>query len=744
MSKRQLAAIMFTDIVGYTALMGRNEKKALDLLEKNRGIHQTMIAKFNGQLLKEMGDGVMASFGNTYDAVMCSAAIRRASLQQQYQLRIGLHEGEIIIKNDDIFGEGVNIASRLEALADEGQILITESVYRNIHNKQGILTEMLGEKYLKNVSESWRLYALFVDDEILDKELARRKEPKSENKEKMKMGLIKWLIIGFVGTGLGATLWMNLSAGKRIEGFTAQEVNLLRDKTVTVLPFIGSASGWLDEFGAMAPYWISRSLLEVTEGKVIDAGSAEKYEDITKDFIERTSLDIVIEGRYFKMDAASHDLELFVDLIDLSTYEKRSLGHFKGFSSEPEKILDQATQKITSIWALSGKTRWAENPPRYDAFREYQTADKTWGSDYNKSIDHLMKAYELDTTFYEALLKISTAYGNMGRRADADSLVNFIRDQNPALDPWTQMRLEYMSVIMKDDIHQAAKIVFRMAEYDPNDVITLYNASNSAYRIGLPDQALAFGDQCLVLYPNPECRTGSFFYHPRFGSYFALGRYEEIIDELYALECVPNNWFCQAYPIKACVRLDRFDLIDTLLSMYAESTLGIANDQRDWLYEVVVKELYMMGKMEMMKRYIDHLVKSKHGHDHWGQFFNGDFEAPIEKCKAILQEDSSNYSSWGDLAFMLTNSGDTLSVHQMLSELEQRPNRKYGRGSRTYYLGTLNALVGNRKLATDLLEEAHKEGVPFGFRLYADDFRLTNLFDYPPFQELVKPREFVE
>ncbi len=147
---RQLAAIMFTDIVGYTALMGEDEEKAFELLEKNRLIQRPLIQQYNGRWLKEIGDGVLASFTTVSDAVYCAGAIQKACrVQPDLKLRIGIHEGEVVFKGEDVFGDGVNIASRLEPLAPIGGILVSESVHKNLLNKTGIETEFLREENLK-------------------------------------------------------------------------------------------------------------------------------------------------------------------------------------------------------------------------------------------------------------------------------------------------------------------------------------------------------------------------------------------------------------------------------------------------------------------------------------------------------------------------------------------------------------------------------------------------------------------
>ena len=123
---RRLAAIMFTDIVSYTALMGEDEQKAFEILRKSREIQQPIIQQFNGTWIKEIGDGVLASFPTVTEAVLCACAIQQASSQiPGLKLRIGIHQGEVVFENNDVFGDGVNIASRIQAIAAPGSIYIS-------------------------------------------------------------------------------------------------------------------------------------------------------------------------------------------------------------------------------------------------------------------------------------------------------------------------------------------------------------------------------------------------------------------------------------------------------------------------------------------------------------------------------------------------------------------------------------------------------------------------------------------
>ena len=163
-SSRQLAAIMFTDIAGYTALMDKDEEAAFDLIERNRTIHKEIIEKYNGKFLKEMGDGILASFGTVTDAVYCAGTIQLACENEPYlDLRIGIHQGEIICQGNDVFGSGVNIASRIEAIAPVGGIWVSDSVQRNIQNKKDIEIEFVNEERLKNVKQPVKIYNVKVE-----------------------------------------------------------------------------------------------------------------------------------------------------------------------------------------------------------------------------------------------------------------------------------------------------------------------------------------------------------------------------------------------------------------------------------------------------------------------------------------------------------------------------------------------------------------------------------------------------
>src|SRR5688572_11778753 len=185
---RQLVAIMFTDIVGYTALMGEDEQKAFELLKKNRRLQKPLVEQNNGRWIKELGDGVLASFNTVSDAVNTAIKIQEAcNLCKEFCLRIGIHHGEVVFEDDDIFGDVVNIASRLQALAPIGAIWISESVQNNVSNKKEIATKFVRAENLKNVKEPVRIYEVITnnaDEEenknpVVEKSTAKKMHQKS-------------------------------------------------------------------------------------------------------------------------------------------------------------------------------------------------------------------------------------------------------------------------------------------------------------------------------------------------------------------------------------------------------------------------------------------------------------------------------------------------------------------------------------------------------------------------------------
>ncbi len=162
--ERRLAAVMFTDIVGYTSLTQRDESSSLQALERHRSLLRPQFTSHGGREVKTIGDAFLVEFGSALDAVLCAVSIqqvmhdRKVARGETTSLRIGIHVGDVIESAGDILGDAVNIAARVEPLAEVGGVCISGQVFDQVRNKSGLSFTSLGEVPLKNVSSPVTVY----------------------------------------------------------------------------------------------------------------------------------------------------------------------------------------------------------------------------------------------------------------------------------------------------------------------------------------------------------------------------------------------------------------------------------------------------------------------------------------------------------------------------------------------------------------------------------------------------------
>src|ERR1700720_646405 len=166
---RRLAAILAADVAGYSRLMGADEEGTHERLKAHRrALIDPKVSEHSGRIVKTTGDGMLVEFASVVDAVRCAAEVQRAIIDRETGLpedrrirfRIGINLGDIIVESDDIFGDGVNVAARLEALSDPGGLCISRTVRDHIRDKLPYAFEDLGEQSVKNIARPVRVYAL--------------------------------------------------------------------------------------------------------------------------------------------------------------------------------------------------------------------------------------------------------------------------------------------------------------------------------------------------------------------------------------------------------------------------------------------------------------------------------------------------------------------------------------------------------------------------------------------------------
>ena len=508
---RQLAAIMFTDIVGYTTLMDEDEQTAFELLKRNRQIQRPIINKYNGKWLKEMGDGVLASFPTVTDAVYCAAAIQKTCEHEPgLKLRIGIHQGEVIFEGGDVFGNGVNIASRLESLAPPGGILVSGSVYKNIHNRSGIVTTFVETRELRGVREPVKIYQVRVDKTLPNPTVSARTKSKPvsiKSNRRVTIVAIGILILFFL------SLWYFGSAD-----FNAVRSTQLTDKSIAIIPFRNLTPEEESKYfsdGMMDA--ILSHLSKIGDIRVISRTSMERYRNSQMSIPEiatEVKVSSILEG---SVQRSGESVRIIVQLINgqndehmwSETYTEELKDVFKVQSEIAQQIALELQAELTLEEEEILDDEPTKNPVAYDFYLKgedyYKRSRKK--EDYHFAIQMYNQAVESDPSFalaWVGLAKASRTLHHFHISPKHRLLAKKYLDKAIALNPeLLEVQLETARYYYHCEINyqQALDILEKLvAEYPNYD--ELYITTGHIYRrMGQFQKALDYQNQAITLSP---------------------------------------------------------------------------------------------------------------------------------------------------------------------------------------------------------------------------------------------------
>ena len=289
--QRKLAAIMFTDMVGYSALSQRDDKLALELLEEHRELLRKIFPQFNGTEIKTIGDAFLVEFNSALEAAQCAIEIQRAlahrnadaATDHQVEVKIGIHIGDVVHRGGDVYGDGVNIASRIEPLAGPNGICVSMDVERQIRNAVETRFEKLGPTELKNISVPMELFRIVLPWERQAKAEGKRK--KEDRGIGSARSIVMWNAAGVVTALLlmiGVGWWWTTrkpvpSRGQSVSSVTNQSANI-PEKSIAVLPFENLSEEKSNAFFADGVQdEILTDLAKVAELKVISRTSVAQF-----------------------------------------------------------------------------------------------------------------------------------------------------------------------------------------------------------------------------------------------------------------------------------------------------------------------------------------------------------------------------------------------------------------------------------------------------------------------------------
>jgi TolB-like protein/class 3 adenylate cyclase/Tfp pilus assembly protein PilF len=374
--KRKLAAILSADVKGYSRLMGEDEEATLRTLNAYKEVMGSLIQQHRGRVVGTAGDSVLAEFGSVVDAVQCAVEIQQVLRaknavvpeNRRMEFRIGINLGDVIEEGDTIYGDGVNIAARLEGLAEAGGICISESAYQQIENKLPLRYDYLGEHEVKNIAKPVRVYCARIEADAGPSKLGKEKKPAQKRLPKAALAIIAVIVIA----GLVALYQFVLRpspsktevASKEKMAFPLPDV-----PSIAVLPFVNMSEDPKQEFlcDGMTEAIIT-ALSKVPRMFVIARNSTFTYKGKpvkVKQVSEDLGVRYVLEG---SLQRSGDRLRITAQLIDALTgnhlwaerYDRDLKDIFALQDEITIKILNGIRVKLTMGGEVSMSQKYAE------------------------------------------------------------------------------------------------------------------------------------------------------------------------------------------------------------------------------------------------------------------------------------------------------------------------------------------------------------------------------------------------
>ena len=307
---RQLLAIMFTDVVGYTALTERDEAAAVRVRAQHRDLVRTLVGQFEGEVIDSTGDESLSIFPSALRAVDCALALQGALRSYpDMRLRIGIHLGDVIRRGGEVVGEGVNVAARIRPLAEPGGICVSEPVYQMVRSRAHVKAHALGPQSFKNVSAPLSVYALVASDS---------ETPRPARRRVLAVSLASVLVIAAVMAlnRIALLTWVALNAPRFLAHPIAQKIGFAQTSdgvriayaTTGQGPAIIQVLGWAThiEAGIGSPLYDVAGLLPMSSAHHLFV----RYDGRGFGLSDRDVKD-------FSLDARVRDIEAVVDALHL-------------------------------------------------------------------------------------------------------------------------------------------------------------------------------------------------------------------------------------------------------------------------------------------------------------------------------------------------------------------------------------------------------------------------------------------
>jgi adenylate cyclase len=578
--ERKLAAILCADVYGYSRLMGEDEEATLRTLTSHRKLIDSQIKNHHGRFVNSAGDSVLAEFASVVEAVNCAVDIQtglkaeNASVQteRRMEFRIGVNLGDVMVEGDQIHGDGVNVAARLESLAEPGGICISRTVHENVKNKLPLNFEDLGEQAVKNIADPIRIYRVLMNGAVAAPRATR------PARGYWRGGMLSLTGLAIIVVTVVLVRHLSLKPPHTSASIPPRDkpaLSLPNIPSIAVLPFINAGGDPQQEYfsDGMSDQVIN-GLSRIPNLFVIARNSSFAYKGKTtkeREIGKELGVNFVLEGSVRK--SADH-VRVGVELVDASTGAEKWTARYDRPTTDIFAVQDEIVDKVVTTLSLLFKLDELKLPhpgavkptTNLEAFDDYLRAieysSRMTKGDNARARQWAENAVKEDPKFAAAYALLGTCYWNdvvfgwsensgmdLRRSSELAQQALALDDSNVSALVLAS-RLDYLQKRFEDAVAEAR----RATGIDPNyagGYVALAEALNVA---GYPDDAIRAAEKAMRLDPS-----GQEAYSYEIGlAYVLLERYQAAITVFKKhLAAYPNSLYAHLDLVIAYTELGR-------------------------------------------------------------------------------------------------------------------------------------------------------------------------------------------
>lgn len=752
-SHKKLVAILFADISGYTALMQKDELHASFLLRKFQNEMNRHIEDNKGRIVNFYGDGALCIFETPLDAINAAKALQKDFGETpKVPTRIGIHIGTVTFEGDKVYGDSVNIASRIESMGTPQSILISKKVRDEVKNNPNLKLVSLGFITFKNVDEAIELFAIDDIGLVVPKKSemhGKVSQPKNHS-HFLSAGIVVLLILTLIGWVLYNNYLkknFNDDAFKSIEEIAV--LDFINETGIDSLDYLGSISASMIRSILGSSERIKLlSYTQIPESQVY-LGQVKAKFGYGPQFEEITGIQNFLEGRYFLIN---DEIIVHAQIVNVNNNAVIHVFDPIEFNiSDISSGIIKVQQKIGGYWRAKEDPLITGSTPRLDAYKEYYEALRVWGND-EVAIKHLINSINLDSTFLPAKLYLAQGYYNLGEFESGEQMLHQLEKQLPNMNEDYLNLYTYIRALFGGNNQLAHDYWMKEYKRFPKDLflntsalvhsILLKNDAKEALKIsGEIHPSKMEINQCLY------CQQRIVFLA------FALikkEREEEALQLLDKVSLDPINLGIRIMQIRALAKLHKHDEIISLIEQTKSEKLDQGNYK--YLNIVAAMEYDLLGDQKYAILFADRTIKVYSDTIKWqfqdpyslAYLIKGNYSLAQERIENILQliPDSNfimkNYYL-PRLGCALAYQGKDSTARQVLDQLTSS-TFMYDFGMNSYAKAQLCSCLGLKSEMLNHISLALKEGKQYYLSDFEYDPLLKNYRNDPDFLQLISPR----